>query len=174
MFLPKPYSTGYGCATLLWDYAKTHGEKPEPGSAVRGELDEFWHFIESKKKLWIWKAYECLWHAGYRHRARLMDWKEAVNGYATLRYRQTLRKLLDRLAQWRVTVSCTDHWEAYASELEEHPEVHHVETKTETRNAQPYGCATLRYQIIVIGLRDFVVSLWLCLPSSGLMEPLIQ
>jgi hypothetical protein len=79
MFLPKPYSTGYGCATLCYrDYAKTHGEKPEPGSAVRGKLDEFWHFIESKKKLWIWKADECLWHAGYRHRARLMDWKEVV------------------------------------------------------------------------------------------------
>ena len=83
---------------------------------------------------------------------------EVVNGYATLRYRQTLRKLLDRLAQWQVTVYCTDHWEAYASELEEHPEAHHVETKTETRNAQPYGFATLCYQIIVIGLPDFVVS----------------
>jgi transposase len=51
MFLPKPYSTGYGCATLCYrDYAKTHCEKPEPGSAVIVELDEFWHFIESKKK----------------------------------------------------------------------------------------------------------------------------
>ena len=34
-----------------------------------------------------------------------MDWKEAVNGYATLRYRQTLRKLFDRLAQWWLTYS---------------------------------------------------------------------
>ena len=39
-------------AVLNWvrDYAKTHCEKPEPGSAVIVELDEFWHFIESKKK----------------------------------------------------------------------------------------------------------------------------
>jgi hypothetical protein len=50
MFLPKPYLTGYGCATLCYrDYAKTHCKKPEPGSAVIVELDEFWHFIESKK-----------------------------------------------------------------------------------------------------------------------------
>ena len=76
MFLPKPYLTGYGCATLCYrDYAKTHCKKPEPGSAVIVELDEFWHFIESKKKLWIWKAYECLWHAGYRNRGRLIDWE---------------------------------------------------------------------------------------------------
>lgn len=148
MFLPKPYLTGYGCATLCYrDYAKTHCKKPEPGSAVIVELDEFWHFIESKKKLWIWKAYECLWHAGYRHRGRLMDWKEVVNGYATLRYRQTLRKLLDRLAQWQVTVYCTDHWEAYASELEEHPEAHHVETKTETRNIERNHMAAPRFAI---------------------------
>jgi len=45
-----------------------------------------------------------------------------------------LRKLLDRLAQWQVTVYCTDHWEAYASELEKHPEAHHVETKTDLMN----------------------------------------
>jgi hypothetical protein len=64
-------------AVLNWvrDYAKTHCKKPEPGSAVIVELDEFWHFIESKKKLWIWKAYECLWHAGYRNRGRLIDWE---------------------------------------------------------------------------------------------------
>jgi hypothetical protein len=102
MFLPKPYSTGYGCATLCYrDYAKTHCEKPEPGSAVRGELDEFWHFMESKKKLWIWKADECLWHAGYRHRARLMDWKEAVNGYATLRYQIIVIGLRDFVVSLR-------------------------------------------------------------------------
>jgi len=58
-------------------------------------LMSFGILLSPKKKLWIWKADECLWHAGYRHRARLMDWKEAVNGYATLRYRQTLRKLFD-------------------------------------------------------------------------------
>ena len=50
MFLPKPYSTGYNFATRYRDYAKTHCEKPELGSAVIVELDEFWHFIESKKK----------------------------------------------------------------------------------------------------------------------------
>jgi insertion element IS1 protein InsB len=79
--------------------------------------------LSPKKKLWIWKAYD-------RNRDRLIDWE--LGG----RDRQTLRKLLDRLAQWQVTVYCTDHWEAYASELEEHPEAHHVETKTETRNIE--------------------------------------
>ncbi len=46
IFLPRPYSTGYGFAALC--YADC--EKPEPGSAVILELDEFWHFMEFKKK----------------------------------------------------------------------------------------------------------------------------
>jgi Transposase and inactivated derivatives, IS1 family len=138
MFLPKPYLTGYGCATLCYrDYAKTHCKKPEPGSAVIVELDEFWHFIESKKSYGYGKLMNaCGTQAIVIEVDSLTGNWEVVNGYATLRYRQTLRKLLDRLAQWQVTVYCTDHWEAYASELEEHPEAHHVETKTETRNIE--------------------------------------
>jgi len=97
--------------------------------------------LSTKKKLWIWKAYECLWHAGYRNRGRLIDWE--LGG----RDRQTLRKLLDRLTQWQVTVYCTEHWEAYASELEEHPEAHHVETKTETRNIERNNMASPRFAI---------------------------
>jgi len=90
--------------------------------------------LSPKKKLWIWKAYD-------RNRGRLIDWE--LGG----RDRQTLRKLLDRLAQWQVTVYCTDHWEAYASELEEHPEAHHVETKTETRNIERNNMASPRFAI---------------------------
>jgi insertion element IS1 protein InsB len=138
-------------AVLNWvrDYAKTHCKKPEPGSAVIVELDEFWHFIESKKKSY---GYGKLMNAcGTQAIVIEVDsltgnW-EVVNGYATLRYRQTLRKLLDRLAQWQVTVYCTDHWEAYASELEEHPEAHHVETKTETRNIERNNMASPRFAI---------------------------
>ena len=38
-------------AVLNWvrDFARTNYEKPEPGSAVVVELDEMWHFIQSKK-----------------------------------------------------------------------------------------------------------------------------
>ena len=38
-------------AVLDWvrEFAKTNYEKPEPGSSVVVELDEMWHFIQSKK-----------------------------------------------------------------------------------------------------------------------------
>ena len=38
-------------AVLNWvrDFARANYEKPEPGSVVVVELDEMWHFIESKK-----------------------------------------------------------------------------------------------------------------------------
>ena len=38
-------------------FAKTHYEKPALGDAILVELDEMWHYVKSKNKLWIWKAY---------------------------------------------------------------------------------------------------------------------
>lgn len=44
--------------------------------------------------------------------------------------------MLDRLLKWEVTVYCTDNWEGYSKELEDHPNAHHVETKKETKNIE--------------------------------------
>jgi insertion element IS1 protein InsB len=43
-----------------------------------------------------------------------------------------LRRILEGLSRWEVTVYCTDHWEAYAAELDGHPDRFHVATKAET------------------------------------------
>lgn len=42
--------------------------------------------------------------------------------------------MLERLSKWQVTVYCTDNWQAYEEELEDHQDAHHVATKSETRN----------------------------------------
>ncbi len=108
-------------SVLNWvrDFAKANYEKPEPEKVVVVELDEFWHFVGSKKRVWIWKAYD-------RDHGRLIDWELGD------RDRETLEKLLERLSQWEVTVYCTDHWKGFEAPLGNHSEAHHVATKTET------------------------------------------
>ena len=95
-------------AVLKWikAFAKEHYEKPAPGDAILVELDEMWHYLKSKNKLWIWKAYR-------RETGELIDWE--CGG----RDRQTLKKLLDRLSKWNVELYCTDNWAAYAEEIPE-------------------------------------------------------
>jgi IS1 family transposase len=57
--------------------------------------------LTKTKKLWIWKAYDCI-------DGRLIDWE--LGG----RDSKTLSKLLGRLSQWQVTVLyCTDDWKPY-------------------------------------------------------------
>ncbi|WP_282560900.1 IS1 family transposase [Trichothermofontia sichuanensis] len=110
-------------AVLNWvrDFARANIEKPEPGKVVVVELDEFWHFVEFKKnRIWIWKAYD-------RDHGQLIDW-ELGN-----RDCETVERLLERLAQWQVTVYCTDGWQGFESLLDEHPDAYHVATKTETK-----------------------------------------
>jgi len=109
-------------AILNWvrEFAEKNKEKPTPGKAVVIELDEMWHFIESKKnKLWIWKAYD-------RITRRLVDWELGS------RDSETLDKLLKRLAEWDVTVYCTDDWKPYKELLDKHPDAYHVISKRET------------------------------------------
>lgn len=109
-------------SVLNWvrEFGEANYEKPVPESAIVIELDELWHFIQSKKnKLWIWKAYE-------RNTGRLIDW-ELGN-----RDSQTLSRLLERLVQCQVTVYCTDDWKPYQQLLEEHPDAFHVISKKET------------------------------------------
>jgi insertion element IS1 protein InsB len=54
------------------------------------------------RKLWIWKARD-------RDTGQLLDWECGRRDAATL------KKLINRLAQWDVTCYCTNHWKTYAS-----------------------------------------------------------
>jgi IS1 family transposase len=84
-------------------HAATHAPRPqpEPGeSVVVMELDELWHFLQKKNKLWIWLAFD-------RSGQRLIDW-ECGNRDAA-----TLNRLLERLKPWSVTLYCTDDYAPY-------------------------------------------------------------
>ena len=85
-------------------FAKAHEEKPEPaGNTIVLQLDEMWHDLKKKRqKLWIWKALD-------HDTGQLLDWA------CGRRDKTTLKKLVDRLAQWDVKRYCTDQWAAYAS-----------------------------------------------------------
>jgi hypothetical protein len=85
-------------------FAKTHSEKPDStGKLIVLELDEMGHYVKKKQqKLWIWKALD-------RQSGQLLDWE------CGRRDKATLKKMVDRLAQWDVKVYCTDKWATYAS-----------------------------------------------------------
>ena len=52
------------------------------------ELDKMWHDLKKKRhKLWIWKALD-------RDTGQLLDWA------CGRRDKATLKKMVDRLAQW--------------------------------------------------------------------------
>ncbi|MBE9195207.1 IS1 family transposase [Synechocystis sp. LEGE 06083] len=108
-------------SVLNWvrDFGEANYEKPAPDSAMVVELDQLWHFLQAKKQVWIWKAYEHV-------TGRLINW-ELGN-----RDSQTLSRLLERLAKWKVTVYCTDDWKPYQQLLDEHPDGFHVISKRET------------------------------------------
>jgi insertion element IS1 protein InsB len=83
-------------------FATEHYKKPEPvGKTIILQLDEMWHYLKKKRcKLWIWKALD-------HHTGQLLDWE------CGRRDKTTLKKLVDRLAQWDVQLYCTDQWAAY-------------------------------------------------------------
>ena len=78
-------------AVLTWirDCAKDDYEKPEPtGRTIVLAFDEMWHSLKKKRhKLWIWKALD-------RDTGQLLDWE------CGRRDKATLKKMVDRLAQW--------------------------------------------------------------------------
>jgi IS1 family transposase len=111
-------------AVLNWirDFAVEYYAKPEPtGSTIILELDEMWHYIGTKRgKLWIWKALD-------RDTGQLLDWE------CGRRDKATLKKRVDRLAQWDVQMYCTDQWAAYASVI---PQGKLVQSKATTHTIE--------------------------------------
>ena len=93
-------------AVLDWvrAFATEHAQKPEPtGKTIVLELDEMWHYLQHKRrKLWIWKALD-------QGTGQLLDWEGGR------RDKTTLKKMVDRLAQWDVKRYCPDKWATYGS-----------------------------------------------------------
>jgi len=98
-------------AVLTWlrALAQPYQEKPESsGRTIVLELDEMWHYLRKKRcKLWIWKALD-------RDTGQLLDWE------CGRRDKATLKKMVDRLAQWDAQMYCTDKWATYASIIPPH------------------------------------------------------
>ena len=115
-------------AVLTWirDLAKAYDEKPEPtGRTIILQLDEMWHSLKKKRrKLWIWKALD-------RDTGQLLDWE------CGRRDKATLKKMVDRLAQWDVTMYCTDQWATYASVI---PFDKLVQSKATTHDIERNHC----------------------------------
>ena len=115
-------------AVLTWirTLAQQYQEKPEPtGRTIVLELDEMWHYLKTKRhKLWIWKALD-------RDTGQLLDWE------CGRRDKKTLKKMVDRLAQWDVTMYCTDKWASYASII---PQAQLVQSKATTHAIEQNHC----------------------------------
>jgi insertion element IS1 protein InsB len=115
-------------AVLTWirAFAKHSYEKPVPmGRTIVLELDEIWHYLQKKhQKLWIWKALD-------RDTGELLDWE------CGRRDKATLKKMLDRLAQWDAKMYCTDKWSTYASVI---PQDKLVQSKATTHDIERNHC----------------------------------
>ena len=115
-------------AVLTWsrDFAKDSYEKPEPtGQIIVLIRDELWHYLKKKRcKLWIWKALD-------RDTGQLLDWE------CGRRDKKTLKKLVDRLAQWDVQLYCTDKWGTDASVI---PPEKLVQSKATTHDIERNHC----------------------------------
>ena len=93
-------------AVLNWirAVAKDHCEKPKPrGRTLVLHLDAMWHYLKNKRqKVWIWKALA-------------QETGPRLDLEGGRRDKATWQKMVDRLAPWDVTMSCTDKWAPYAS-----------------------------------------------------------
>lgn len=131
---------------LMWirRFAQQRGTKPCPGEGgvVVMEIDELWHFVGTKpQKLWIWLAY-C------RDTGQIVDWECGD------RDQETLNKLLKRLADWKVTLYCTDNYVCYEQSL---PVGKHYQGKDETHRLERIN-SQFRHWIARFRRRTLVVS----------------
>ena len=115
-------------SVLNWirTFAKAYEEKPEPvGKTIVLQLDEMWQYLKRKRqKLWLWKALD-------HDSGQLLDWE------CGRRDKATLKKLVDRLAQWEVKLYGTDQWVTYASVI---PQDKLVQSKVTTHAIERHHC----------------------------------
>lgn len=130
--------------TWIRKFAQQRGTKPspDPGGVVVMEMDELWHFVGNKsQKLWIWLAYN-------RDTGQLVDWECGD------RDQGTLNKLLERLADWQVTLYCTDSYVCYDQSL---PVGKHYQGKDQTHCIERIN-SRLRHWLARFRRRTLVVS----------------
>ncbi len=129
------------------------------------ELDEFWHYLGSKKnKFWIWKAF-C------PNTGELVGWE------CGKRDEVTLRKLLDKIRSFAPYFYATDNWQSYSSLI---PEYSHVIGKQYTvaieqnNGRQRHWFARFRRKSIVVSKCANMVHLTMVLFArfhvNGLLE----
>jgi IS1 family transposase len=144
-------------AVLTWirAIAKDYDEKPEPtGRTIVLQRDAMWHYLRKKRcKLWIWKALD-------RDTGQLLDWE------CGWRDQKTLKKMIDRLVQWDVQMSCTDKWVTYAAII---PQDKLVQSKATTHaiarhhGRQRHGFGRCKRQSIMVSKSKEMVDLTMAL-----------
>ena len=92
-----------------------------PNHVADVELDEMWSFVEKKNnQCWLWLAYA-------------PKYKQMPAFSLGRRTDESLRDLLNKLKQVRITRYCTDNWESYQNLL---PEVRHWIGKAGTQRIE--------------------------------------
>jgi insertion element IS1 protein InsB len=115
-------------SVLTWIrvFAKDHYAKPKPtGTLIMLERDEMWHDLKKKQqKFWLWQALD-------PESGKLLDWE--CGG----RDKPTLKKMVDRVAQFNVQVCCTDQLATSASVI---PQEQLVQSKGGTHAIERNHC----------------------------------
>jgi len=144
-------------AVLTWlrDWATASYEKPAPTRrTIVLPLDEMWHYLKNKRgKRWMWKALD-------RETGQLLDWERGR------RDKRTLKKMVERLAPWDVTMSCTDTWATSASVM---PQDKLVQSKAMTHDIernhcrQRHWCRRFKRKSIIVSKSKEMVDLTIAL-----------
>ena len=123
---------------------------------------------EQRHTLWIWKALD-------RDTGQLLDWECGRLDKATL------KKMVDRLAQWDVTMSCTDKWATYASII---PQDKLVQSKATTQDIERNHCrqrhwfGRFKRQSIIVStskeMVDFTMALFAKFWVNGKQDALLS
>jgi insertion element IS1 protein InsB len=124
------------------------------GKTIVLELDEMWHDLKTKRqKLWIWKALD-------RDTGQLLDWA------CGRRDKATVKKLVDRLAQWDVQLYCTDQWVTSASVIPQDTlRQSNATTQAMERNhcRQRHGFGRFKRKSIIVSTSQEMVNLTMAL-----------
>ena len=112
------------------------------------------HYLRTKRcKLWIWKALD-------RDTGQLLDWAWGR------RDKKTRTKRVDRLAQWAVTMDCTDKWATYAAVIPQDTWVQSTATTPaieRTHCRQRHWCGRFKRKSIMISTSQEMVALTMAL-----------
>jgi insertion element IS1 protein InsB len=135
-------------------FAMEHSAKPEAvRNAIILEVDEMWHFLKKRHKLWIWKALD-------RDTGHLLDW-ECGRRDAT-----PLKQLVDRLARWTAVLYCTDHGQVDAAVIPAERlgmSKDHTDAIARSHGRQRHGFGRFRRRSMIVSKSEELVGLTMAL-----------